>query len=67
FCDLLLPTSDYPHGYPFDSDEQNFPLNNLRFIGLVAMIDPPRAAVPDAVAKCRSAGIKVKCGVFSFV
>merc|ERR1712158_121819 len=24
-----------------------------------SMIDPPRAAVPDAVAKCRSAGIKV--------
>ena len=23
------------------------------------MIDPPRAAVPDAVVKCRSAGIKV--------
>ena len=23
------------------------------------MIDPPRAAVPDAVAMCRSAGIKV--------
>ena len=23
------------------------------------MIDPPRAAVPNAVAKCRSAGIKV--------
>ena len=23
------------------------------------MIDPPRAAVPDAVSKCRSAGIKV--------
>lgn len=23
------------------------------------MIDPPRAAVPDAVNKCRSAGIKV--------
>jgi len=25
----------------------------------MSMIDPPRAAVPDAVAKCRSAGIKV--------
>ena len=23
------------------------------------MIDPPRAAVPDAVSKCRSAGINV--------
>merc|ERR1719225_2496480 len=25
----------------------------------MSMIDPPRAAVPDAVTKCRSAGIKV--------
>merc|ERR1712029_346425 len=31
----------------------------LRFVGLMSMIDPPRAAVPDAVSKCRSAGIKV--------
>jgi len=23
------------------------------------MIDPPRASVPDAVAKCRSAGIRL--------
>merc|ERR1711953_36831 len=37
----------------------NFPTENLTFVGLMAMIDPPRAAVPDAVAKCRSAGIKV--------
>lgn len=59
FCDFPLPPDQFPHGYPFDADEQNFPLDNLRFIGLVAMIDPPRAAVPDAVAKCRSAGIKV--------
>ena len=58
-CDLKLPADKYPPGYPFDADEANFPLSNLRFLGLVSMIDPPRAAVPDAVAKCRSAGIKV--------
>ena len=59
FCDLKLPVDKYPPGYPFDPDEANFPLSGLRFLGLVSMIDPPRAAVPDAVAKCRSAGIKV--------
>ncbi|GFG38088.1 hypothetical protein Cfor_10924, partial [Coptotermes formosanus] len=46
-------------GFKFDSDDPNFPLTGLRFVGLMSMIDPPRAAVPDAVAKCRSAGIKV--------
>merc|ERR1719204_494754 len=59
FCDFSLPTNKYPIGYPFDPDEENFPLNGLRFVGLMSMIDPPRAAVPDAVLKCRSAGIKV--------
>jgi len=59
FCDFMLPADKYPRGYPFDPDEANFPLDGLRFVGLMSMIDPPRAAVPDAVLKCRSAGIKV--------
>eukprot|EP00090_Calanus_glacialis_P021707 TRINITY_DN334_c0_g1_i1.p1 TRINITY_DN334_c0_g1~~TRINITY_DN334_c0_g1_i1.p1 ORF type:complete len:1006 (-),score=259.03 TRINITY_DN334_c0_g1_i1:216-3233(-) len=59
FCDFVLPKDKYPTGYPFDADEENFPLEGLRFVGLMSMIDPPRAAVPDAVVKCRSAGIKV--------
>jgi len=59
FCDLMLPSDKYPPGYKFDADDPNFPLSGLRFVGLMSMIDPPRAAVPDAVAKCRSAGIKV--------
>jgi sodium/potassium-transporting ATPase subunit alpha len=59
FCDFLLPLGEYPRGYSFDAENENFPLTGLRFVGLMSMIDPPRAAVPDAVSKCRSAGIKV--------
>lgn len=54
-----MPSDKFPLGFKFDSDDPNFPLNGMRFVGLMSMIDPPRAAVPDAVAKCRSAGIKV--------
>merc|ERR1711937_598300 len=59
FSDFMLPADKYPVGYPFDADDVNFPVDGLRFVGLMSMIDPPRAAVPDAVLKCRSAGIKV--------
>ncbi|XP_039248773.2 sodium/potassium-transporting ATPase subunit alpha-3-like isoform X2 [Styela clava] len=59
FCHEYLPTDQFPPGFKFDTDDVNFPLDNLTFVGLLSMIDPPRAAVPDAVGKCRSAGIKV--------
>ncbi|XP_056592491.1 sodium/potassium-transporting ATPase subunit alpha-1-like [Triplophysa dalaica] len=59
FCHLSLPDDQFPQGFAFDADEVNFPTENLCFVGLMSMIDPPRAAVPDAVGKCRSAGIKV--------
>ena len=59
FCDFMLDAEKFPEGFTFDADEVNFPIEGLRFVGLISMIDPPRAAVPDAVAKCRSAGIKV--------
>ncbi|CAL1532052.1 unnamed protein product [Lymnaea stagnalis] len=59
FCDYQLPPKEYPLDYPFDADNINFPISGLRFVGLMSMIDPPRAAVPGAVAKCRSAGIKI--------
>ncbi|XP_075419677.1 potassium-transporting ATPase alpha chain 2 [Tenrec ecaudatus] len=59
FCHLYLPADEFPETYSFDIDAMNFPTSNLCFVGLLSLIDPPRSTVPDAVAKCRSAGIKV--------
>eukprot|EP01083_Nonionella_stella_P006622 19209_1 len=51
------------------SEEVNWPFmrkkadgdveEGLVFVGLYAMIDPPRPGVPEAVGRCQSAGIKV--------
>jgi len=67
FGHMWLDESEWPQGSDskFETEPINFfgedPDNHtmLTFVGLMSMIDPPRAAVPDAVAKCRSAGIKV--------
>merc|ERR1719186_1241390 len=59
FCHSFLDKEKFPKGFAFDNEEVNFPLEGLTFVGLMAMIDPPRANVPEAVEKCKSAGIKV--------
>ncbi|CAG9087876.1 unnamed protein product [Plutella xylostella] len=42
FADMALNTKDFPMGFEFDTEKENFPLNNLRFLGLVGLMDPPR-------------------------
>merc|ERR1719285_388788 len=52
FCHYYLPADQFPVGFNFDPEaepnsEPNFPLTDLCFVGLMSMIDPPRAAVPE--------------------
>ena len=68
-----LDSSKFQKGYEFEIAKEdkehprpkgqdpitNFPLTELTFCGLVAMEDPPRDGVREAVAKCHIAGIKV--------
>jgi sodium/potassium-transporting ATPase subunit alpha len=49
-----------PLDYAFtNKPEPNFPTDGLTFVGLMSLIDPPREGVPEAVAKCKRARIKV--------
>ncbi|CAB4063137.1 ATP1A [Lepeophtheirus salmonis] len=59
FCDFNLPLDSYPSEYPFNVEDINFPTEGLRFLGMISMVNPPRATVPNAIAKCRSAGIRI--------
>ena len=62
FAKYHLPRSTYPADYKFQFNgafDLDVPMDSLVFIGLMSLIDPPRDSVPDAVKKCKTAGIKV--------
>ena len=43
-----------------DGDYNADDLKDLEFLGFAALIDPIRAEVPDAIKRCRSAGVEVR-------
>jgi sodium/potassium-transporting ATPase subunit alpha len=62
FANKFLDPADFPKDFEFQDQE---PYNGLTtrtdlvFVGLMALIDPPRPAVPSAVKSCQSGGIQV--------
>jgi sodium/potassium-transporting ATPase subunit alpha len=57
FARAIVPAQD-PSLYTSD----NAPLNNLEFVGQTGLTDPPKDGVPEAITKCRVAGIRVFMG-----
>ncbi|XP_004931505.4 sodium/potassium-transporting ATPase subunit alpha [Bombyx mori] len=59
FADLTLNTKEFPIDFEFDIDNINFPLDKLRFLGLLGLMDPPRQEVGNAIRRVREAGVRV--------
>jgi len=59
FAYRFLPGTEYGLEFEWDLSPPNFPIDNLSFIGLIGLQDPPREGVAQAVQTCQSAGIKV--------
>ncbi|SMB93317.1 Ca2+-transporting ATPase [Desulfonispora thiosulfatigenes DSM 11270] len=54
---LGLAFKELPKGYKYEENEKEIE-DNLVFVGLAGMIDPPRNEAAEAVSTCKKAGIK---------
>ncbi|KAK0408292.1 hypothetical protein QR680_003871 [Steinernema hermaphroditum] len=48
-----------PHDTKFNFESGNVPLEDLSFLGIAAIMDPPRPDTARAIQQCKQAGIKV--------
>ena len=54
-----FPLGDDKATFPADRPHTDAIFTKLCYVGMMAMIDPPRPQVPPAVEKCKEAGIRV--------
>jgi P-type Ca2+ transporter type 2C len=54
---LAAARRNIPPEFPLESAEEVE--KDMKFLGLVAMMDPPRDEVPEAIATCHNAGIRM--------
>jgi Ca2+-transporting ATPase len=57
---LAVATRDWPRERFDPGADASSLVTDLTFVGLVGLMDPPRAEARDAIALCRGAGIAVK-------
>ncbi|KAJ8716082.1 hypothetical protein PYW08_013367 [Mythimna loreyi] len=59
FADFILNSNEYPLHFAFDADNVNFPVTDLRLLGVMGLMDPPRDQVSASIARVRRAGVRV--------
>lgn len=62
-----LDPKEFGEKFEYDTENVNFPIKDLTFVGLVSLIDPPRVGVPQSVLLCQQAGVKVRPPFFLFL
>lgn len=55
----ILSREQFPPDHVFKRDPCEIPMDGFVFIGLVAIMDPPKHGVRKAIAACRTAGIQI--------
>ena len=61
FARLRLPLEKFPPEIDekYKQHEDDIPHAGYTFLGLISLIDPPKVGVPEAVLRCKNAGIRV--------
>lgn len=59
-CRKYLDDKEYPvDTYNFQTDELNFPVDDLCLVGMISLLDKPRPEAAEAIKQCNSAGVRV--------